>query len=125
MMKELKNYYRRVSAWLPCRGPQKKRIMDHITDTVESYLAEHPETDFVALQAHFGTPEQIASAFVDEMGTDELLNALKVRRNLVKIAFICAFVLVAIWALAVASLWIVGLSEVTAQTVIYPPIVYD
>ena len=121
MMKELKNYYRRVSAWLPCRGAQKKLIMDNITNTVESYLAEHPEADFAALQAHFGTPEQIASAFVDEMGTGELLNALKVRRKLLKGACVCAFSLVAIWGISVLVMMIF---EMFGYSITEPPIVH-
>ena len=80
-MKELKHYYRQVSAWLPCGGRLKKQLMSSITATVDGYLAEHPEADFAALQAHFGSPQQIASAFVDEMETEELLNALRIRRK--------------------------------------------
>lgn len=125
MTKELKNYYRQVSTWLPCSGRQKKRIMDNIAHTVEGYLAEHPEADFAALQAHFGTPQQIASTFVDEMDTDELLNALKLRKRMIQIACACVIAVVAIWAVAVFTLWITGMSEVMGHTVVYPPVIVN
>lgn len=120
-MKELKSYYRQVATWLPCGGRLKKQLMERITATVDGYLAEHTEADFAALQARFGTPQQIASAFVDEMETDELLNALRTRRRIVKIVLICAATAVAIWAIAVLSLWIIGLDNTLGYGVMYPP----
>ena len=120
-MKELKTYYRQVATWLPCGGKLKKQLMANITTTVEGYRAEHPEADFSALQAHFGTPRQIAAAFVDEMETDELLNALRTRRRILKIVLICAAAVVAIWAIAVLSLWIVGLFNEVGTVTEMPP----
>lgn len=99
-MKELKSYYRQVATWLPCGGKLKKQLMANITTTIEGYRAEHPEADFSALQAHFGTPRQIAAAFVDEMETDELLNALKIRRKIMAIVTIIAITMVMLWASA-------------------------
>ena len=120
-MKELKSYYRQVATWLPCGGRLKKQLMNSITATVDGYLAEHPEADFAALQARFGTPQQIASAFVDEMETDELLNALRVRRRIVKIVLLCAAAAVAIWAIAVLSLWIIGIIDTTGYGILSKP----
>ena len=122
-MKELKAYYRQVATWLPCGGRLKKQLMARITATVDGYLAEHPEADFAALQTRFGTPRQIASAFVDEMETDELLNALRTRRKIVKIVLICAAAIIAIWAIAVLSLWIIGLENTLGYVVVHPPII--
>lgn len=110
-MKELNAYYRQIQGWLPCGGKLKKQLMMNIVATIEDYRVEHPEADFAALQAHFGTPQQIASAFVDEMGTAELLNALHTRRKIIKIVLLCAAAIVAIWGIAVLSLWIIGLQD--------------
>lgn len=122
MMKELKAYYRQVATWLPCGGRLKKQLMGSITATVDGYLADHPEADVAALQAHFGTPQQIASAFVDEMETEELLNALRTRRKIIKICLICAAAIIAIWAIAVLSLWIIGLDNTLGHVATHPPI---
>ena len=97
-MKELKTYYRQVSTWLPCGGQLKNHLMANITATVDSYVAEHPDADFAALQAHFGTPQQIASSFVDAMETKELLHALRVRKKIVTIVTAVAITIVVLWA---------------------------
>lgn len=123
-MKELKNYYRQVRAWLPCGGRMKKQLMASITATVDGYLADHPEADFATLQAHFGTPRQIASAVVDEMETDTLLNALRIRRKIIKTVLVCTLTLVAIWTVAVISAWLIGIIDITGYyvvTTVYTP----
>ena len=124
-MKELKKYYRQISSWLPCGGPLKKQLMGSITATVEGYLAEHPEADFLAIQAHFGTPQQIATAFVDEMETAELLIKLHMRNRIIKIIFLCACILIAIWGFAVLSFWLIGLLDILGPTTISPPVIID
>lgn len=121
-MKELKHYYRQVSAWLPCGGRLKKQLMSSITATVDGYLAEHPEADFAALQAHFGSPQQIASAFVDEMETEELLNALRIRRKIVSIIFGCIIAILAIWAIFMLILCISGLIATFGHVKVIGPI---
>lgn len=121
-MKELKTYYRQVATWLPCGGKLKKQLMANITATVDGYIADHPEADYAALQAHFGTPRQIASAFVDEMETSELLNTLRTRRKIVTICLLCAAAIIAIWAIAVTTLWLVGLDNTLGHIVTHPPI---
>lgn len=124
-MKELKQYYRAVASWLPCGGRLKKQLMGNITATVDNYLADHPEADFAALQAHFGTPQQIAAAFVDEMGTEELLIKLHMRNRIIRIVLLCVGALIAIWALAVLSLWFVGLLDTLGPTIINSPVVIN
>lgn len=96
-MKELKTYYRQVAGWLPCSGRLKKQLMASITSTVDGYLADHPEADYAALVAHFGTPQQIATAFVDEMETEGLLNALRIRKKIAAIATAVAIAIVVLW----------------------------
>ena len=93
-MKELKKYYRQIKRWLPCGGKTKKRLMENIQSTVKEYLANNPEADFSAVQARFGTPQQIAASFIDEMDTAELLGKIRIRRRITSI--ITASVLLAL-----------------------------
>lgn len=99
-MKELKRYYRQICSWLPCGGNLKRHMMSNIKYNIEDYLLDNPDADFSAVQAHFGTPQQIATAFVDEMNTEELLKTLKIRRRIVKIFFGCAIASVVLWGIA-------------------------
>lgn len=124
-MNDLKRYYRQVASWLPCGGKTKREMMARIRATVDAYIAEHPAADLAAIQARFGTPQQIAAAFVDEMGTEELLNKLRIRRRIIKIIFLCVAIFLAIWAIAVFSLLIAGLIDELGYAIVTPPVCVD
>ena len=104
-MKELTQYYRQISAWLPCGMRLKKQLMANIRTTVDNYLAEHQGIDFAELQAHFGTPLQIATAFVDEMDTSQLLQSLKIRKRIIRVVFLGAIIALALWTVVLMSIW--------------------
>ena len=122
-MKELKQYYRQIKDWLPCGGSLRRRLMGNITATVEGYIADHPQADFAALQAHFGTPQQIATAFVDEMDTQELLRTLRIRRKILRTVFFGIATAVAIWGIVMLILLIVGLGNELGTGTLMPPVV--
>lgn len=99
----LRRYLREVKSWLPCGGNLKRTILDKIRGTVMDYLTENPQGDYAALVARFGTPQQIAAAYVDELETPELLNSLRIRRQIVKIVSVTALVVIILWAGVVAT----------------------
>ena len=115
-MKELQQYYRQIKRWLPCGGSLKKQLMSTIVATIEEYRIEYPDADFPTLQAHFGSPQQIAASFVDEMDTAELLSALKIRRRIIQIVLICLFIALFLWFITVASVWMSNLFGYTIDT---------
>lgn len=100
--KDTKRYLRQIRSWLPCSRKLKKEILLKIEGNVSDWLEEHPDAGYDAIVARFGTPQQIASAYVDEMDTAELLKLLRVRRNIVRI--------VAIMAIAIVMLWFNGIT---------------
>ena len=119
-MKELKQYYHQISTWLPCGGRLKKQLMTNIRATVDSYLAEHQGADFAELQAHFGTPLQIATAFVDEMDTALLLQSLKTRRRIVRITFLGVVIALTVWTVTLVIIWVTSvLGHGTADILVY------
>lgn len=122
-MNERKKYYRQISGWLPCGGKVKKQLMANITTTVDGYLEEHPDANMQTLQAHFGTPQQIAASFVEEMDTAELLDALRTRRKVIRIILYSFAAIVVIWAIAVLIAWCIGMSEVLGYGVTESPII--
>lgn len=87
----LRRYYRSIASLLPCGGREKKTLLRTTRDSVASYLLDHPEADFARVQQHFGTPEEIAAAFVGDMDMPRLLAALRSRRR-VFLAVIAALV---------------------------------
>ena len=76
-------YVRAVSGFLPCSGKVKKPLLDALRAQAEEYIADGG--DAAALEQRFGTPQQVAAAWVDEMGTAELLAELNIHRRIVMV----------------------------------------
>lgn len=95
--RQLRRYYRQIKSWIPCAYTQKKDMLNRIRHTVEVYVEDHPDVLFSEVQAHFGTPQQIAATYVEEMGTQELLYGLRVKKRIVRVLMFCAVIAIAIW----------------------------
>ena len=99
--RSIKKYLRRVRSMLPCSRKMKKRSMEQIRKEVTLFLTDHPEADYNAVISHFGEPETIAAAYVESMGTAEILRKLRIRRRIVSaVAIVLAFVAIT-WATVV------------------------
>ena len=97
----IRRYVRAVSTFLPCSGKRKKPWLADLRAQAESYVAEGG--DAAALEQRFGTPQQMAFSYVDEMPTADLLAELHIRRRLVAVAAITLAAALAI--LAAALVW--------------------
>lgn len=78
----LRQYYRAVRDCLPCSRKQKLSILRDIQAQVAAYLEECPDADISQIEARFGTPLNIAAAFVDDMRTSELLSSMRLRKRI-------------------------------------------
>lgn len=97
----IRRYVRAVSTFLPCSGKRKKPWLADLCAQAESYVAEGG--DAAALEQRFGTPQQMAFSYVDEMPTADLLAELHIRRRLVAVTAITLAAALAI--LAAALVW--------------------
>jgi len=97
----IRRYVRAVSTFLPCSGKRKKPWLADLRAQAESYVAEGG--DAAALEQRFGTPQQMAFSYVDEMPTADLLAELHIRRRLVAVTAITLAAALAI--LAAALVW--------------------
>ena len=79
----LKRYYREIRSWLPVSSGQKNKIVGDLSSSIDAYLDTHPEADLQEIQAHFGNPSSIASAYVDNADTVDLLRDLRIRKRTV------------------------------------------
>lgn len=71
----------------------KKPLLDTLRAQAEEYITDGG--DAAALEQRFGTPQQVAAAWVDEMDTSELLAELHIHRRIVMVvALVLAAVLV-------------------------------
>lgn len=78
----LKRYIRSVRKVLPCYGKIKKSIISQLTQSVEDFLDQNPHADIDMIQAHFGTPQQIAVSCVDVQNTAAMLKKYNFKRKL-------------------------------------------
>ncbi len=97
-MKELKQYYRDIAKNLPVGRKKKQQILLAITQSVEDYLAAHPLADFQAVQAHFGAPQEIAAAYIENMTTQEILKKFRFRKTVLSILCATAATALLLWS---------------------------
>lgn len=93
----VRQYLREIRSWLPCSCRLKRGILDRIKNTIADYLEENPNANYAEIKARFGTPQQIASTYVDEMGTGELLRDLRIRKKILRCVAVAAMLIVALW----------------------------
>lgn len=106
MKKELRNYYRNIRRCLPCSGKLKKQILDDIKSQVNTYIEENSSADYNTIERHFGTPQQIATAYIDEMTTQEIQKRFTIKKTTIVVVCTAIALIVAMWAAALISAWI-------------------
>lgn len=79
--KIIRRYCRAVGSYLPCARRQKRQLLRDLRQRLEEYRDEHP--DETSPEERFGTPQQVAAGYVDDMDTTELLQALRYRRRVI------------------------------------------
>lgn len=118
-------YLWKVRGWLPCSGKLKREIMARIKTVLNDYLNDHPDADFAELSHRFGTPKQVASSYVEDMDTEELLRNLRIRRRILGIVASTAFVVVALWVGTVTYVIIHNEKTAHGYIVVGPPQVIE
>lgn len=69
----IRRYCRAVGSYLPCSRKQKWQILENLRQRLKEYCDEHPGE--ATPEEQFGTPQQVAAGYVDDMDTMELLQA--------------------------------------------------
>ena len=100
-MNGLQTYYRDIKQALSCPSSQKRKLMQDIRGAVSNYLHEHPEADIGTVTAHFGTPQQIADAYLAELPPQALRQQLTVKKWIIGIIAAAAACALLIWGIAV------------------------
>lgn len=105
--KQMREYLKQVRCMLPCAAAFKKQILVNLRNDISGYMQEHPDADMENLVEAFGTPEQIAEAYIDTLSTTEL--AMKIRkrtklwRTILVVSGACVLACVLIWGCAVIA----------------------
>ena len=67
--KQLNNYYKRLSSVLPSK--LQRKIFPDLRANINFYLSEHPSTSYEDFLLHFGTPEEIASSYMESLDKED------------------------------------------------------
>ena len=94
MNKPARAYLRAVRRALRCPGRQGKQLLRQLSEDIEEYCEEHPDATEEALCRRFGTPEDVAADFAEDLGGSIAVNVQR-RRNRIVTAVIVVLVLVA------------------------------
>lgn len=76
LQKQLRKYYRDIRKHLSGKITNKRTFLNSLKLNIENYVIENSATDITEIQEQFGTPEEIAEAYLGE------LSSLKLTRNI-------------------------------------------
>ena len=96
--RQARKYCRLVRSFLPCSAKQRRLILGEIKSNLSAYLEENPSASFEEIESRFGTPRQIAVAHVEEMGTEELLKRLRIRKRIFAVISAAVVLALLIWS---------------------------
>ena len=101
--KAVRKYCAGVGKCIPSARQEKRRMLYQIRRMCRGFIQEHPQGDYDALVARFGTPEQIAAACIEEMEPEDLMAGLRLRRRILRAVAIAMGAAVLVWMLAVGG----------------------
>lgn len=114
---EILRYCREVRRMLPCRGEQRRRIMEKIRAMVDHYAEENARVGYEDLVSRFGTPEQIASACLNEQDERIIIRDMRFGYRIVKI--------VVAGMLAVVLLFAAGMMTIVVENHFSAPAIIE
>lgn len=100
--RQISRYLRQVARAVPISHKDKTTFLTNLEQQIGLYLSLHPEADFTQLEAHFGTPQQIAGAFISQLTEGELTVRLHLRRQVTAIALATAMAALILFGSALA-----------------------
>ena len=93
--KDIRNYISDVGKNLVCSGKLKKQILKDIENDVLDYTDNKQITDINEIYAHFGTPEEIAKAYLSDAEPQNIKKAINIKKMLL-VAIVIALAMLAI-----------------------------
>lgn len=104
-MKQATRYFRQVKRRLPVGGIHRKEFLANIKKSIEVYAAENPDTMLSNYYERFGTPDEIAVAFLSEMTYGEINS--KMQRGRMAFAVAVCIAVVSVIALSVTISYVI------------------
>lgn len=96
-----------------------------VKSSVQDYVSDYPNAAYEDIIDRFGTPHQIAAAYVNDMDVPEILNNLQVRRKVVKIAVATAAAVIFLWLGTISISLIYNLEQSNGTIETYIEVIED
>ena len=96
-----RQYIADVRSLLPWVDKGRRRLLSDLRSDVECFLQENPQADRAALDARFGTPQQIVTGYLEMMDLGQFRRAMRLRKVILwTVGILAAFILIT-WAATV------------------------
>ena len=84
---------------LKCPHKIKRDLVMRIESSVYDYIENKPEVSYNEIEAHFGSPRELANSYISSLDSEEICKAIK-KAKTIKIAVIvtCIIALIALFA---------------------------
>ena len=90
-----RRYVADVRSLLPWVDKGRRRLLSDLRSDVECFLQENPQADRAALDARFGTPQQIVTGYLEMMDLDQFRRAMRLRKVILwTVGILVAFILI-------------------------------
>lgn len=74
--------------------------------SVRDYVSDRPNADYNVITARFGTPQQLVATYLEEMNVEELSRELNIRKKIVGVVILTAFIAMILWGGAILSAYV-------------------
>lgn len=98
---DARRYYRRIRSFLPSVGKAKAAILAQLKQTLSDFVGQHPDARYEDIQAHYGTPETVAAAYIEAQDTAVLLRNLRLRKRVLCMVGAALTIALLLWGSAV------------------------
>lgn len=78
---DVRKYVKQIKQELPTFNADGKQIKKMLLQNVRDYAQEEPEVSYAQLVSRFGSPEEIAAAYLSEQSSGTVKKAVCIRKK--------------------------------------------
>ncbi len=83
MQNEIKEYIKAVKKQIVCPTAESRQMLRELQANVSDFVQENPDADMVQIVEQFGTPEEIAKAYIADTEPKNIKKAVNIRKLIV------------------------------------------
>ena len=102
----IKRYLRKIRSILPACRKDKREIINMIKDILDMKIADNPSKDISEIIEEFGAPSDVAAAYIEQMGTAQIIERFAFRKKIVMAVLFLAIGILFIWGIYVTAVFI-------------------